>query len=109
MARESTLETGSRRIVSNLLLRHFCVARSRCLYDTQTKVWDLIRGLLKQLGVGPDGVPWGFNNAGTVYEYNTGTANWNQISGSTLSAISVGADEAVWGLNGSQIYRAHQA
>jgi hypothetical protein len=76
-------------------------------YNTQTKIWDLEPGLLKQLGVGPDGVPWGFNNAGTVYEFNLSTGNWNQISGSTLTAISVGADEAVWGLNGTQIYRAH--
>lgn len=76
-------------------------------YNTGTKAWSLIPGQLKQLGMGLDGVAWGFNNTGTVYEYDAATGSWNQIGGSTLAAIAVAADEVVWGLNGTQIYRAH--
>ncbi|HEY6292350.1 MAG TPA: tectonin domain-containing protein [Terriglobia bacterium] len=76
-------------------------------YNTEREAWDLIPGELKQLGVGPDGVPWGLNDSGTVHEYDVRSGHWNRINGTTLSAIAVGADEAVWGLNGNLIYRVH--
>jgi hypothetical protein len=82
-------------------------AESIYSYNTKPSNGAGMPGKLKQLGMGADGVAWGFNDTGAVYRYHAGTGAWNAIGGSSLAAIAVGADEVVWGLKGSQIYRAH--
>jgi hypothetical protein len=47
----------------------------------------------------------GINAAGETYTYNFTSNTWTQIPGA-LGTLSVGADGAVWGINGElQVYR----
>jgi Tectonin domain/FG-GAP repeat len=69
-------------------------------FNSATQSFEAVSGAppLIEISVGAGADVWGVNTAGSIYQYDSATGNWNLIPGE-LNFVKVGGDGSVWGIN----------